>query len=206
MGMVNASGRRNATFPRVESGRRGNARVEHGPQARNGVRSPSRYLGAGRPGRKGRESSEGVGCWTEQEETRCSLGAEGLRNKKLGREEATTADPALRQGGQGVVPEASQGGAGPGAVATQQGPRETREGGGEVRSTYWGPSARRHWGSPPGGEGRGSPGRPGGPGRSRTGQWSRPWLREPHSGTRLRLSTPKPLRPTAAAAAELRQP
>lgn len=56
-------------------------------------------------------------------------------------------------------------------------PNPAGKGAAKLGSTYWGPSARRRWGSPPAGEGRGSRGRPGGPGSSRTGQWSRPWLR-----------------------------
>lgn len=74
------------------------------------------------------------------------------------------------------------------------------EGSGEARVTYWGPSARRRWGSPPADEGRGSPGRPGGPGSSRTGQWSKPWLREPRSGTHLTSPHPAPRQPTASTA------
>lgn len=60
---------------------------------------------------------------------------------------------------------------------------------------YWGPSAGRRWGSPPAGEGRGSPGRPGGLGRSRTGQWSRPWLLGTRLGPSAHLTTPWPLPP-----------
>lgn len=75
-----------------------------------------------------------------------------------------------------------------------------------LRGTYWGPSARRRWGSPPAGEGRGSPGRPGGPGSGRTGQWSKPWLR----GACLGRSPPPPhhallLRLPAATSAEPEQ-
>lgn len=68
--------------------------------------------------------------------------------------------------------------------------RERRGGG-----TYWGPSSRCSWGSPPADEGRGSPGRPGGPGRCRTGQWSRPWLRGTLFGHSPYLTTPCPPAP-----------
>lgn len=68
--------------------------------------------------------------------------------------------------------------------------RERRGGG-----TYWGPSSRCSWGSPPADEGRGSPGRPGGPGRCRTGQWSRPWLRGTLFGHSPYLTTPCPQPP-----------
>lgn len=44
--------------------------------------------------------------------------------------------------------------------------------------TYSGPSSGR-WGSPPAAEEIGSRAQTAGPGRSRTGRWSRPWLQGP---------------------------
>lgn len=122
------------------------------------------------------------------------FGGRGAEKQKLGQErkntDAASADRALRRGRQGVVPaprdargirdpvdSCGQLAASTRPESAQQRPREAGERVRKVRGTYWGPSARRRWGSPPAGEGRGSPGRPGGPGSSRTGQWSRPWLR-----------------------------
>lgn len=146
----------------------------------------------------------------------------GQRASGLGESRARGSQHRPRQGGRGVGrggqgisaerrrkaqgwetrgPEGSDGGAGSRPEPAPQGPRAgPGKEAARLGGTYWGPSARRRWGSPPAGEGRGSPGRPGGPGSGRTGQWSRPWLREPRSGTHLTSPRPAPRRPTATAA------
>lgn len=113
--------------------------------------------GAQRPG------DAGLSFWPESEAFRRKLGPEegdadaaGAQGVTAGRRGQARGKEPLGQSGQK--------------------PEPAGEGGDEAGDTYWGPSARRRGGCPPAGEGRGSPGRTGGPGSSRTGQWSRPWL------------------------------